>query len=179
MKHAGRAASIVCWMAFQKESMSMAECKCNNGFSNVGTTIDRCFIEALEGCFIAASTLKLQSPNRNLERLGVAAQFQKSGKSKRGKIQLKLRSAPPQSFDIGMSSRLMPRRNHGNNEHPAMERNHAYANNHSLGANQRNGGLPEPSLNSVWPCASSPHQWTWAGRNHTGGLDAVGGYLRG
>src|SRR5207237_8926416 len=60
------------------------------------------------------------------------------------------------------------------------ERNHSYAiNTHSLGAVQRNGRLPKPSLHSLWPYASSKNQRTWTGGDHSGRLDAAGGHHRG
>jgi hypothetical protein len=52
MKQVGSAASIACRTAFQNESISIAACRCNNGFSKVGSTIDRRFIGALGRCFI-------------------------------------------------------------------------------------------------------------------------------
>jgi hypothetical protein len=52
MKQLGSAASITCRTAFQNESISVAACRCSNGFSNVGSTIDLRFTEALARRFI-------------------------------------------------------------------------------------------------------------------------------
>src|SRR6266403_3598125 len=163
--------------------MSVAPCKRSNGFSKIGSTIDRRFAEALAPRFISLAplTLKLHSFNRNPVAVSdCLAQFSEASKAGAAKYNL--------SYRARFCSRSMlrcRRRPHAaikpstlNNRQ--TERNHTYANNHSLGTTQGNGRIRKPSLQSLHPLrpSSSPHQRTWAGRHHSGRLDAAGGHYR-
>src|SRR5437763_2663667 len=64
MKQVGSAASITSCTAFQNESTLIAACRCNSGFSNLGSTIDCSLALTLDGRLIHPSPLRLNAQLR-------------------------------------------------------------------------------------------------------------------